>query len=215
MKFKLLVLIFFSCLCMKVYADDNGFRITPSVSVLAGFVDGKNINKGAANVDLTYLVANRFEMGVGAGYHDIRLNSNVIENFTLQNGTVVVANFVTQNAHSFPYYLVARYGFDLNEDSYIVFSALYGRYYINHSARKNTNTQLAYTTNNDFSNMSFFATAIGYEISGAILSVEYRIAMYDQVLSYSDNNSAYKTDKVHSKNSHYIGVNLAYRFDLF
>lgn len=216
------ILFFYSASFLK--ADDRGFVFTPSFSSLIGTVDKKISMKTAVNAELTYLMFNQLEFGVGIGFHRQHLTQKKDRAFYV-NDEKLNFNIPRAKANSFPYYAVLRYNFDLFEDGYLVAAIKYGAYFFTPGDRRDKGSLPSYKTSeeeppslryrNEFSNIQFFAATIGYDISNTIISLEYRVVSFNQDLYYFNDTASNSAKNSYSKSNHYLGINMAYKIDLF
>ncbi len=217
--------VFFGCFSF-LNADDRGFRFIPSFTSMAGTVDGKISMKTAVNAELTYVLFNQFEFGFGSGFHRQHLTQKREITFCISEDNNTIFSIPRAKANSMPYYALLRYSFDLFEEGYLVASVKYGSYFFIPRDRKQKGYLPSYPEeeggeaavlryNNQFSKIQFFAVTLGYDVSNTVISLEYRVVNFNQDLSYINETISQKITNSYNKSSHYLGLNVAYKIDLF
>ena len=218
--------VIFSSFFTILKADDRGFRFTPSFTGLVGLVDGKISMKTAIQGELTYVMFNQWEFGFGSGYHRQHLTQSSEETFYISQDEIKTFTIPRFKADSMPYYAILRYNFDLFEDGYLVTAIKYGSYILTPGDKHGGGGLPSSSDNpdvpadilkfeNDFSRIKFLAVTVGYDISNTVISLEYRRVRFNQDLSYINETKSQTISHSSKSTNHYIGINMAYKIDLF
>jgi hypothetical protein len=206
-------------------ADDRGFVFNPSFTSMAGIVDNKVSLKTAIQAEMTYLIFNQFEFGVGLGFHRQHMTQTRNEDFYAENGELSSFVITRAKSNAIPYYGVLRYNFDLFEDGWLVAAVKFGSYYLLPRDRTQSGSLFASVPegeqapvlryDNEFTRMSFFATTLGYDLDNIVISLEYRNVSFKQNLSLVNETTNQTIKNSYNRSNHYIGLNVSYRIDLF
>ncbi|MDR2008047.1 MAG: hypothetical protein LBQ34_03635 [Alphaproteobacteria bacterium] len=224
------MLRFFTYVAVAVFAttllqaDDRGFRLTSSFTSMGGFVERKLSLKTAIQSEMTYLIFNQLEFGVGLGYHRQQMTRDRNENFDIAGDTSTYRIFSIR-ADSFPYYAVLRYNFDIFEDGWVVAAVKYGHYYLLPKDRLRSGslpsiaaegeTAPTLRFENEITNAQIMSATLGYNLDNVVVSLEYRRVSFDQRISYIDNTNFQTVKNSYNRTNQYYGINIAYALDLF
>jgi len=192
---------------------------------MGGMVGKKLSLKTAVQAEMTYLIFNQLEFGIGTGYHRQQMTRDRNENFYTEDNSSAIA-IHSIRADSVPYYGVLRYNFDFFEDGWVVASFKYGYYYLTpkdrlrkgflpSSAAAEGEEPPVLRFENSLKNTQFMAATLGYSLDNVVVSLEYRRVSFNQNISYINDTKNQIAENSYSRVNQYIGVNLAYSIDLF
>ena len=211
-------------------ADDRGFRSFFSLGTTLGSEDSSLQFKPTIDFDVTYLLFNQLEFGVGSGVQKLLFRESGSESFNVvtldednnisvdEDGNTLYVpysmNIKTLKRYTMPYYLTIKYNFDLNESGYIYTALKYGKYvsFYKLAQSKSYNDEensfdLSYFY--DISTPTFWSFSVGYSFSATIIAFEYRYVDYSYSIEYRDDTNNYTDKNYYDEHNMYFGLYIA------